>query len=368
SNMEIPVRTALNGEAEAAQADFPQIRLFQVPKVAKDTPQSECGGDWQVCTPVTVKGFSAAGYFFGRELHTTLHVPIGLIKSAWGATGAEAWTSEAALKASEEFKPLIGARFEPKREATNNAGGIGDKGMPAGIYNGMIAPLVPYALRGTIWYQGENNANDPRRAEAYRRLLPVMVNGWRQDFDQEFPFYIVQLASYAKRGDGPTTNPWPVSLWSVLRESQAQVAANLLKSGLAVAIDIGDPENIHPKNKQEVGRRLALIALANEYRQNIEWSGPVFSKAQIEGTNIVLSFTHANGLAAKGGGAVTGFTITGDDGLFQPADAVIQGATVRVSSARVPKPVAVRYAWAGNPACNLVNAAGLPAGPFRTGK
>jgi sialate O-acetylesterase len=195
-----------------------------------------------------------------------------------------------------------------------------------------------------------------------------MVHGWRKDFDREFPFYLVQLANFAKRGDGPADQPWRVSLWSILRESQAQVAATLPQSGLAVAIDIGDPEDIHPKNKQEVGRRLALVALANEYGQDIEWSGPVFSTSQIQGTNVVLTFTHAAGLAARGGGAVTGFVIAGDDGLFQPAAAVIQGTTVRVSSPHVPKPVAVRYAWAGSPECNLVNSAGLPAGPFRTGK
>lgn len=365
SNMVIPVRAALNGDAEAAKADHPQIRLFQVARVARETPQPVCDGNWRACSPVTVKGFCAVGYYFGRELHAALHVPIGLIQSSWGSTAAEAWTSEAALASSPEFKPLIGTRVEPKRDKSQNAGGDGDKGVPSGIYNGMIAPLVPYALRGTIWYQGENNASGVARAEAYRRLLPLMVNGWHKDFAQEFPFYIVQLANYAKRGDSSASEPWPVSLWSVLRESQAQAAASLPKSGLAVTIDIGDPENIHPKNKQEVGRRLALVALANEYGQKLECSGPAFSTMKDEGSTAVLTFTHSEGLAAKGG-ALKGFVIAGEDGHFQPANAVIDGTTVRVSSPAVAKPVAVRYAWAGSPECNLVNAAGLPAGPFRS--
>ena len=369
SNMNVPVKNADNGDAEIAAADHPQIRFFVVPEVAKAKPQSQSGGDWQVCLPVTSGRFSAVGYFFGRELHAALHIPIGLIQASVGSTAAEAWTSETALNSSAEFKPLIGKPIEPNKAKSRNEGdqwaqSEGDKGMPAALYNGMIAPLLPYALRGAIWYQGENNANDAIRAEAYRRLLPVMVSGWRRDFDQEFPVYIVQLANFGRRGDSPASDPWRVSLWSVLRESQVLAAAALSKSGLAVTIDIGDPKQIHPKNKQEVSRRLALIALGNEYGQRIEYSGPVCTTMRIEGGTVVLAFKHAAGLAAKEG-ALTGFVVAGEDGRFQSAQARIEGTTVRVSSPAVDKPAAVRYAWANDPECNLVNGAGLPASPFR---
>jgi len=366
SNMVVPVKNALNGDEEAKQADYPQIRFFKVPTVSKEMPQPACGGEWNACTPDTAKNFCAVGYFFGRELHQTLGVPIGLVQSSLGATAAESWTSQASMRKSEEFKSLADAKVEVEKQPgdRDNKAAV-DKSLPGGLYNGMIAPLAPYAVRGAIWYQGENNARDIVRAEAYRRLLPTMVKGWREDFGQEFPFYIVQLAGFAKRGDSPATDPWRVSVWSVLRESQAVAAATLPKSGLAVAIDIGDREQIHPKNKQDVGRRLALIALANEYGQKREYSGPVFSAAKFEGSTAIVSFTHADGLAAKGGGAVTGFLLAGEDGLFHPAEAKIEGTTVRLSSAKVTKPVAVRYAWAAYPECNLVNAAGLPAVPFR---
>ena len=369
SNMSVPVRNANNGDAEVADAKHPQMRFFQVLGVAKSKPQSQCGGDWQVCSPATAGKFSAAGYFFGRELHAALHIPIGLIQSSVGSTAGEAWTSERALASAAEFKSLIGKPIESRKAKVKNAGdewadADGDKNLPASLYNGMIAPLTPYAVRGAIWYQGENNANDAVRAEAYRRLLPLMVSGWRRDFDQEFPFYIVQLANFGRRGDAPASDPWRVSLWSVLRESQAIVASTMPKAGMAVTIDIGDAKQIHPKNKQDVGRRLALIALAKEYGREVEYSGPVCTGIKIEGAKAVLSFTHADGLAAKAG-ALIGFVIAGEDGRFQDAHAIIEGTTVRVSSPVVSKPVAVRYAWSNNPKCNLVNGAGLPASPFR---
>ncbi len=369
SNMSFPVRSANDGETEVADAKHPLMRFFMVPKVAKAKPQSQCGGDWQVCSPETTGTFSAVGYFFGREIHKTLNVPIGLIQSAVGSTAGEAWTSERALASTAEFKSLIGKPIESIKAKVKNAGdewagADGDNNLPASLYNGMIAPLTPVAIRGAIWYQGENNANDAVRAEAYRRLLPLMVNGWRQDFDQEFPFYIVQLANFGRRGDSPASDPWRVSLWSVLRESQALAASTLPKSSLAVTIDIGSPQQIHPKNKQEVGRRLALIALAKEYGRDTECSGPVCTAMKIEGDKALLTFTHAEGLAAKEG-ALTGFIIAGEDGRFQEAQAIIKGTTVHVSSPEVSKPVAVRYAWSNNPKCNLANSAGLPAQPFR---
>jgi len=369
SNMNVPVNSADNADTETAKADYPQIRFFQMPSVARALPQALHGGTWRPCSTTTAGQFSAVGYFFGRELHAALDVPIGLIQASVGSTAAEAWTSATALASQPEFKPMIGKLIEPNKAKSKNSGdewahSEGDKGMPASLYNGMIAPLIPYALRGAIWYQGENNANDAVRAEAYRRLLPLMVGGWRRDFDQEFPFYIVQLANFARRGDSPAGDPWRVSLWSVLRESQALAASTLPKSGLAVTIDIGDAKQIHPKNKQDVGRRLALIALAKEYGQEVECSGPVCTGMKIEGDKAFLSFTHAEGLAAKEG-ALTGFVVACEDGRFQEAQAIIKGTTVQVSSPEVRKPVAVRYAWSNNPKCNLVNSAGLPAPPFR---
>ena len=369
SNMSVPLRNADNGEAEVAHAKYPLIRFFVVPGVAKAKPQTQCGGDWQACSPVSAGKFSGVGYFFGRELHKALDVPIGLIQASVGSTAGEAWTSESALMSAPEFKTLIKKPIESRKAKGNNKGDEwtqtdGDKNMPASLYNGMIAPLAPCALRGAIWYQGENNANDAIRAEGYRRLLPLMVNGWRRDFNQEFPFYVVQLANFGRRGDSPASDPWRVSLWSVLRESQAIVAATMPKSGLAVSIDIGDKGQIHPTNKQEVGRRLALIALANEYGRDMQCSGPVCTSMKIEDSSAVLSFTHAEGLASKAG-ALTGFVIAGEDGRFQEAKATIEGTTVRVWSSAVTKPVAVRYAWSNNPTCNLVNGAGLPASPFR---
>ncbi len=369
SNMSVPVRNANNGVAEVADAKHPQMRFFMVPGVAKTKPQSQCGGEWQVCSPTTAGKFSAAGYFFGRELHTTLKVPMGLVQASVGSTAAEAWTSESALSSTAEFKTLIGKPIESRKAKATNKGDEwmqtdGDKNLPASLNNGMIAPLTPFTLRGAIWYQGENNANDVVRAEAYRRLLPLMVSGWRRDFDQEFPFYLVQLANFGRRGDSPASDPWRVSLWSVLRESQAIAASTIPKSGLAVSIDIGDAKQIHPTNKQEVGRRLSLIALAKEYGRDMQCSGPVCTAMKIEDASAVLSFTHAEGLAAKAG-ALTGFVIAGEDGHFQDAQAFIEGTSVRVSSPLVSKPVAVRYAWSNNPTCNLVNGAGLSASPFR---
>jgi sialate O-acetylesterase len=192
----------------------------------------------------------------------------------------------------------------------------------------------------------------------------LLVSGWRKDFGQEFPFYIVQLANFSRRGDKFAREPWGISLWSVMRESQAVIASTMPKSGLAVSIDIGDAKDIHPKNKQEVGRRLALIALAKEYGRDLECSGPVCTGMAIDGASAVLSFVHADGLAAKSG-ALTGVRIAGNDGRFHDAQAVVEGAKVRVSSPLVTKPVAVRYAWSNNPTCNLVNGSGLPASPFR---
>jgi sialate O-acetylesterase len=234
--------------------------------------------------------------------------------------------------------------------------GPGDSWTPGGLYNGMIAPLVPAAFRGVLWYQGESNAG---RAAEYRALFPAMITQWRRTWSRgDFPFYFVQLANYRVPSDATGQT------YAFLREAQAQTLA-LPATGMAVTIDIGDPDNIHPGNKQEVGRRLAQMAAAQTYGQGGEFSGPVFASATREGATWRVKFIHADGLGARGG-PIKGFTLAGIDRVFHPADARIEGDSLVLSAAAVPEPVAVRYAWANAPVATLGNAAGLPAAPFRT--
>jgi len=532
SNMEMGIG-ACNATSDVANADFPLIRLLTVPRLIATEPIKTVDCHWLLCSPVTVMqgrwgGFSAAGFFFGRELYTQLKIPIGLIHTSWGGTVAEAWTS------AEGLRPLTDFADRLQRVATANAGdktdfttefenwcerndpgtqqgwskaecdisswktvnmpqafekaelpdfdgivwfrlrldlpadwngqrltlGLGpvddidttwvngvkvgqmsrhdlnrvyqvppevlkpgvntiavrvldtggdggfvgkpdqmflrpvDAGPGAGValagawqmrdsaplgklptpptvpdvnnpnvvtvlYNGMIAPLLPYAIKGAIWYQGESNVG---RARQYRDLLPAMIQDWRQHFGVgEFPFYIVQLAAFQPVHGQPRDNEW-----AELREAQALTAKNVPACGLAVAVDIGEANDIHPKNKAEVGRRLALCALAKTYRKNIEYSGPWYRAMKISGSQIRLSFSHVDGGLAAKGGELQGFAIAGEDRKFVWAQANIEGNNVIVSSPTVPKPVAVRYAWDINPVCNLYNQAGLPAVPFRT--
>jgi sialate O-acetylesterase len=532
SNMEMGIG-ACNASNDIAQANFPQIRLVTVPHRIAFEPQSTFACRWLPCTPDNVMqgtwaGFSAVGFFFGRQLHQELKVPIGLINSSWGGTVAEAWTSYGGLTLLPDMAERLAQfdaakvttpeslpqRFEmwygrndpgtalgwfrgdfdmsawkevkmpqpweqvglpdfdgiawfrrefklpPAWEGkdltlslgqvddmdttwvngvkvgqmnrvdlqrvyevpsslvrtglntiairvldTGGLGGligkpdqlhIGPTGAPpadtlslAGdwrlrdsialtklpaapmaldtnnpnvttvLFNGMIAPLLRFAIKGTIWYQGESNAG---RAAQYRRLLPALILDWRRQFTVgDFPFYIVQLAAYQAVHPEPRDDEW-----AELREAQAMTAKVMPHSGLAVAVDIGDAKDIHPKNKQEVGRRLALCALAETYGKKVEYSGPWCKAMKITGAAIHLAFDHMGGGLVAKGGKLTGFTIAGEDAKFVRADAVIQGSEVVVYSPDVPKPVAVRYAWDINPECNLYNKAGLPAVPFRT--
>ncbi len=533
SNMEWPLKGAVNPEAEVAAAGYPRLRLFQVPKRTALEPESTVEAKWDVCTPATAPGFSAVGYFFGRDLGRDLNVPIGLINSSWGGTVAEAWTSAPSLGPLGDFdKALAQVRAskaeagqppvrldramaawwkrndpgtsdqpgwaDPKFDAAawktmdlpgnweerglpdfdgiawfrknfdlpeawdgkdltlalgpiddldttylngvevghtdawattrrykvpagvakagrnviairvldrQGQGGFGgEKGdmklAPAGdeqagpialagpwsfkvaanasdlssppeaqgenpnrasvLYNGMIAPLAPFPIKGAIWYQGEGNAGRPAQ---YRRLLPTLIRDWRAAFAVgDFPFLIVQLANYLDR------NPQPVdSSWAELREAQFLTTRALPNVAVALAIDIGEAKDIHPRNKQEVGRRLALGALAMAYGKDVESSGPVYKAAEPKGRALKLTFDHlGGGLVAKGGGKLEGFAVAGEDGKFAWADAAIEGDAVVVSAPGVEKPLKVRYAWANNPACNLYNQAGLPAVPFRT--
>ncbi len=528
SNMEMSVLSSKNAKDEISQANFPQIRLFTVPKLIAFEKRSTVASEWQTCSPTTVGGFSAVGYSFGRSLNQGLNVPIGLIHTSWGGTIAEAWVSPESLMTLADFKgrvealaglkaaidsgqadKLLDKWYEEKDPGTAKAwdkpatdisawkevtlpnefevvglrtydgiawfqttfdapagwqgkevvlslgpiddfdttwvngvkvggmdrwdaprsyklpadvvkpgqnvitirvldtgggGGLvgkpeqlkvalsGDEGsaislagpwrmqdsaawakiQPAPVtsannpnistvlYNGMVAPLVPYAVKGAIWYQGESNAG---RALQYRTLLPTLIKDWRKQFGvPNLGFHIVSLANYLATAPQPGDNDW-----AELREAQALTTKAVPNCGIAMAIDIGEANDIHPKNKQEVGRRLALSAMAVTYGKKIEWSGPWYKAMKVTDKGIRLHFNHAGGgLVSRGGGKLTGFAIAGADHKFVWADAVIQGDTVVVSSPQVAKPVAVRYAWAVNPVCNLYNKAGLPAVPFRT--
>ena len=546
SNMQMPVKVGeygvRDGDKEVMAADYPDIRLFTVPTTISYTPENDTKSDgWHLCTPESVPSFSAVAYFFGRELHKQLGVPIGLIHSSWGGTVAEAWTSEAALNTMPHFRDIItqmkldmprmdslqqeyeqalaqwydaldshdagykagspiwiepgedvsawgsmelpclwenaghrdldgfvwfrreielpadwaGKAIELKlgpindmdrtwfngilvgktegkttapipraytvpgnlvKAGTNvivirvydmgNLGGLyGDPAkmsaclpsspdapaiplagawrykvgldlrdiasmpeepilskenpnQPMVLYNAMIHPLIPYGIRGAIWYQGESNA---QRAYQYRTLFPKMITDWRTQWGQgDFPFLFVQLANWL------SVNPEPVDdAWAELREAQT-MTLDLPNTGMAVIIDIGEADDIHPKNKQDVGKRLALAARHIAYGENLPYSGPMYSHMKVEGNGIRIHFDHVGqGLAAHGN-ELKGFAIAGADKHFVWANAVIEDATVRVSSPDVPEPVAVRYAWATNPVCNLYNAEGLPASPFRT--
>jgi len=532
SNMEMGIG-ACNVPEEIAAADFPDIRLLTVPKLVATEPKQTLQCNWVPCSPSTVAqggwgGFSAAGYFFGRDLYRELKIPIGLIHSSWGGTIAEAWTSSEGLRPLADFNARIEAvarskptspndyaaeyeswcqrndpgtkqgwaktevdvsswktvsmpqpfeqaglpdfdgivwfrrtfevpaewagrnltlglgpvddvdttwvngvkvgqmnRYDLNRvytvpaEAVNagrnvvavrvldtgGAGGLTGRPeqlflKPAGVadatplslggewqmrdsaplsklpgvpavpdannpnvvtvlYNGMIAPLLPFAIKGAIWYQGESNAD---RACQYRALLPAMIEDWRRRFGVgAFPFYVVQLAAWQPTHSEPRENNW-----AELREAQALTAKNLRNCGLAVASDIGDAQDIHPKNKAEVGRRLALCALAKTYGRKIEYSGPWYKSMKISGGNVRLRFDHVDGGLVAKGGKLAGYAIAGLDRHFVWANAEIDGDTVVVSSQEVPKPAAVRYAWDINPVGNLYNSAGLPAVPFRT--
>ncbi|HLL88222.1 MAG TPA: sialate O-acetylesterase [Tepidisphaeraceae bacterium] len=542
SNMEWSVRMSKDAEKEMAAGDFPQIRHFAVAKKVATEPRQEAGGRWEVCTPQTVGNFTAVGYYFGRELHQTLNVPVGLVHTSWGGTPAEAWVSEPAMNADPDLKRMVDARklaekgAGPAREkwkadvaaweksalaqdagnagfaqgwadpdastadwktmplpqgweaaglkmdgcvwfrrdvevsaalagkplalelgaiddfdvtyfngtqvgaigretenywsarrkyavpaelvksgrnviavrVFDHAGGGGltgpapsmrlsadgqspislagewrykveqelpersvdvfarrpqepfvNQNSASTLYNGMVHPLVPFAIRGAIWYQGESNVG---RADQYRRLLPTLIADWRGRWEQgEFPFYIVQLASFLKRMPEPGE-----SGWAHLREAQTFTAATVPNSGLAVAIDIGDADDIHPANKQDVGRRLALNALALTYGRPVEYSGPVYRSVTFGTGTARVEFAHADGLKTADGGPVRGFAVAGSDGKFVWAEATIDGTAVTLRAPEVPKPRTVRYAWADNPDCNLTNAAGLPAVPFRS--
>jgi sialate O-acetylesterase len=313
---------------------------------------------------------------------------MGLIESDWGGTPAQSWTSHPALESDAALKyvldewdtalvnyPAAKQKYDAALEKWNKdvadaraAGkappnrpplpqGPGHQNTPAGLYNGMITPLTPYGIRGVIWYQGESNANSDIHAYNYRRLFSAMIQDWRNRWGEgDFPFYFVQLANYQTNGR-----------WPVLRESQTETL-HVANTAMAVIIDIGESKDIHPKNKQDVGLRLALAARALTYHQPVEYAGPTFRAAVPEGGAMRVYMTHADGMTTRGGGEIKGFEVAGPEGKYVPAMAKVDRDTVVVSCPEIAEPVAVRYAWADDPISNLVNSAGLPAGPFRSGK
>jgi sialate O-acetylesterase len=376
-----PFAGMLDEDKEIAAANYPTIRMFTVKTLKSFAPQDNLGGEWEVCSPQTVPGFSAVGYLFARDLQQQLHVPVGILTVAYGASTAESWLPRQALEADPELKPMLD-RFDALESFYKTHPGamtadappgpqpinarpakpgplrdpVQDQHQPTVLFNGMLHPVIPYAIRGAIWYQGESIVGGKAGVTLYPHVMATLVTQWRQMWDEgDFPFYAVQLPALKNVSNNP-----------MVREAQAQILS-LPNTGLAVTIDVGDPDNVHPKNKEPVGERLALIALANAYSRKLEYSGPRFSFMRIEGNSIRIHFTHVDGGLVAKDGPLKWFQIAGADQHFVDADAAIDGDTVVVKSASVAAPVAVRYAWANYPlGCNLYNAAGLPAAPFRT--
>ena len=362
SNMQWSVNAANDADLERASAKYPQIRLISVPQVGTQEPQWNFNGSWQACTPETVGGFSAVGYLFGRQLHQTLGVPVGLINNAWGGSACEAWINREKLAGDGRFEKLLARWEQTEKEKADDARLMNGNHRPANIYNGVLKPSIGYGIRGAIWYQGESNAG---RAYQYRDLFPYMIKTWREEWGQgDFPFYWVQLADFRAEKAEPAESDW-----AELREAQTMTMDVLPATGEAVIIDIGEGKDIHPKNKQDVAKRLARWALAETYGvAGIPCHSPRYASMETDGGKIVLSFDHVDGgWRPFDVNEPIGFTIAGADKVFVPAKASIrEDGRIEVSAEGVTEPVAVRYAWADNPVCNMFDGAGLPLTPFRT--
>ncbi len=390
ANMEFPLNKSADAEKELAVASHPLIRIFTVPRAKANEPLSDLRVSWQECR--TPGAFSAVGYYFGRDLQKAIGVPIGLMATAQGGTPTEAWATRNTLNDHPELRRDFVERFERMRgdyaaavqkfnsetEEMKKQGKRATSPPPkapvlptwlgAELFNGMVAPLVAYGIRGVITYQGEVNAD---RAAQYRVLFPELIKGWRQAWGQgDFPFLAVQLAPFDKnrsRSLEQITAAPEDSDWARLREAQSLAAKAVPNFALVVTTDVGAQDDPTPANKAPVGARLALAARAVAYREKVAFSGPVFRELAVEGAKVKLQFDHVGaGLEARGG-KLTGFAVAGADKKFAWAEAQIQpDNSVVVSAAAVPQPVAVRYGWADFPVVNLFNKAGLPASPFRT--
>ena len=412
SNMEWTFAKAHNAKEEGPKAVFPKLRMFTVQKKTSAKPLTEAVGSWVECSPQTVGGFSAVGYFFARDIYQKLGVPVGMIHTSWGGTPAQAWTSLEGFGTAPELKGYVDAanqklagydaaaaaypakleEFNAKSKEWNETAGKtyqealkswteataqakqagqplppqpnpsspqpkqpaepdGGSGDPTTLYNGMVAPIIPYGIKGAIWYQGESNASQSKQ---YRTLFPAMIADWRARWKQgDFPFFFVQIAPF--NGQPPE-----------IREAQFLTLAKVKNTAMAVTTDVGNAKDIHPTQKEPVGQRLALAARALTYGEKIEYSGPLYESMTEKAGKIILSFKHVGGGLVSKDGELKGFTIAGEDKKFVSAQAKIQGSTVVVSAEGVANPKAVRYGWANVPDVNLFNNEGLPASPFRT--
>ena len=401
SNMYYTMNRSPDYAGLIAESNHPGLRMFNAPLVTSAEPQEDIEGVWTVATPETVPGFSAVAFFFARQLHLELKVPVGVIKSAWGGKPVETFTSrealltlpgtkvmvEALMKDQESFdqtkadaayalkleqwkatmaaaksKPAAERRRLPKKPAAPKPPLL-TEGRPGVLFAAMIHPFVGYTLRGAIWYQGEGNAK--AGAVPYDQTLPLLIGDWRQRWGDDFSFYFVQLASYR----APSTEPGQPDPWALCQDRMRRVLATTPKTGMAITNDVGEADDIHPKNKKDPGERLARWALAKDYGRELVFSGPLYQGSEVQGASIRVTFAHAgSGLKARDGKALQRFEIAGADKVWHWADAVVEGKdSVRVSSPQVPQPVAVRYAWASNPeGANLINSDGLPASVFRT--
>lgn len=392
SNMVWAIKDSFEPQPVISNSADDGLRLITVPRVSKDEPQNAIEATWAACGPANIEAFSAVGYYFGKHLRDTLKVPVGLINTSFGGTPAEAWTSreklesipelssailgnykqaidgypmalakykedlskwqEEAAKAKAEGKPDPPAPRGPVDPSTNPQ-------RPCGLYNAMIAPLVPFAIRGAIWYQGESNAE---RAQQYATLFPAMIQDWRARWGQgDFPFFFVQLAPFMRIVKEPGE-----SSWAELREAQRLTSIRVPNTAMAVITDVGEELDIHPRKKKEVGDRLALAARKLAYGESIIYSGPTFKELKTDGNKAIVHFDNIGGGLVAKDGPLTGFTVAGQDNKFFNATAEIVGDTIVVQAPEVPNPVNVRFGWANFPVVNLWNQAGVPATPFRT--
>lgn len=385
SNMAWPVNQAADADLEKCSAHFPNIRIISVPNRAAQEPQRHFEGQWQAVAPETIGDFSAVGYFFGRQIHLTIGVPVGLIDNAWGGSSAEAWVPWETLGESPLYDGVIdqwqrrsrtydydailkrwetkiadwrkNAKKGPAPRRPQNA--MTGQQRPGNLYYGCLTPVIGYSIRGVIWYQGESNRS---RADQYHDLFSRLIQKWRSDWDDEFSFYWVQLADFLPEVDSPQP-----SQWAALREAQTRTL-DLPKTGQAVIIDLGESNDIHPADKQTVAKRLARWSLAKDFGIDIAHRSPTFESMTIEGDKILVDFEFVGGgLESFDVDQVRGFAIAAADGKFVFADAeIIDRDTVKISSESVPDPTAVRYGWADNPVVNLQSTEGLPATPFRS--
>jgi sialate O-acetylesterase len=384
SNMEFEMRKAATAAEDIPRAENPRIRLLVVKRRASEYAQDDIDTEgWAASSPETAKDFSAVAWYFAREIEQREKVPVGVIDSTWGGTMVESWTRLTALgedaslaqvfisrgrMTDRESEALLEDKDHQKQIAEAQAQGKPapefpwhpqlEMWGPGLLWNGMIAPLTPFPIRGVIWYQGESNSMIERSPRLYHRLFRALIEDWRQQWGEgDFPFLYAQIANFKSTA---------AEDWAAVREGQLKTL-ELRNTAMAVTIDIGNPDNVHPTDKLDVGLRLARAARALSYGEEIEYSGPLYRQATPEGGAIRVWFDHAKGLTAKGG-VLSGFEVAGRDGQFSPATASIEGTTVVVSSPSVAEPVAVRYGWANSPVCNLFNGEGLPASPFTSEK